>query len=147
MLFKKFRGKNPNLSNDTPILRYAEVLLIFAEAESMAKGGPTAEAYEAINMVRRRAFGKAIKIPFPEVDLPSGMSSVEFRDAVIMERAKELLVEGKRWYDLLRTNTAIEVCKAAGFSAIEEKHLKWVIPQSEIDNNDALTQNDQNPGW
>jgi starch-binding outer membrane protein, SusD/RagB family len=147
MLFKKFRGKNPNLSNDTPILRYAEVLLIFAEAESMAKGGPTAEAYEAINMVRRRAFGKAIKIPFPEVDLPSGMSSVEFRDAVIMERAKELLVEGNRWYDLLRTNTAIEVCKAAGFSAIEEKHLKWVIPQSEIDNNDALTQNDQNPGW
>lgn len=147
MLFKKFRGTLTNVSNDTPILRYAEVLLIYAEAESMAKSGPTTEAYEAINMVRRRAYGKDIVTANPAVDLPKGMTSAQFRDALILERAKELLCEGKRWYDLLRTKTAIQVCKAAGFSNVAEKHLKWVIPQSEIDNNDALTQADQNPGW
>ena len=147
MLFRKFRGTTTNVSNDTPILRYAEVLLIFAEAESQANGGPTAAAYDAVNQVRRRAFGQDPAVAYPAADIPAGLSAQEFRDAVIMERAKELLVEGKRWYDLLRTGTAIEVSKAAGFSAIEEKHLKWVIPASEIDNNDALTQADQNPGW
>jgi len=146
MLFKKFRGTTTNVSNDTPILRYPEVLLIFAEAESQFNGGPTDEAYEAINKVRRRAYGKDPDISDSEADLPTGLSTEAFRDSVLMERAKELLVEGKRWFDLLRTNTALEVIQDLGFP-ITEKNLKWPIPQEEIDNNDALTNEDQNPGW
>ncbi len=147
MLFKKFRGNENYVSNSTPILRYAEILLVFAEAEAMSNNTATTEAYEAVNQVRRRAYGQTINVANATHDLAAGMSLSDFREAVIMERAKELLVEGKRWYDLLRTGTAIDVCNAAGFTAIEEKHLKWVIPQAELDNNDALSQSDQNPGW
>ena len=147
MLFRKFRGAVPDLSNDTPILRYAEVLLIFAEATSQANGGPNPEAYEAINQVRRRAYGRQdLNSPDPSIDLSGGMTAEEFRDAVIMERAWELLNEGKRWYDLLRTNTTLEVIQPLGLP-IMERNLKWPIAQEEIDNNEALTQADQNPGW
>lgn len=55
-------------------------------------------------------------------------------------------MEGKRWYDLLRTGTAIEVIQALG-KPIEAKHLKWPIPAEEIDNNMEIGQADQNPGW
>jgi hypothetical protein len=146
MLFRKFRGTPTDESNSTPILRFPEALLIFAEAESQAKAGPDAAAYEAINKVRRRAYGKDIDVPDPEVDLPAGLSQDQFRDSVIMERAKEFLVEGKRWFDLLRTHTAISVIQALGLP-ITEKNLKWPIAQTEIDNNDSLSQADQNPGW
>lgn len=58
-------------------------------------------------------------------------------------------MEGKRWYDLLRTGKTLEVIRASGpqKAAIQEKHLKWPIPSEEIDNNEAITPADQNPGW
>lgn len=147
MLFRKFRGTTTNVSNDTPLLRYAEALLIFAEAESQLNDGPNAAAYEAVNMVRRRAYGMDTGTPSSEADFPSGMTAQEFREAILLERAKEFLGEGKRWFDLLRTNTAIDVAKEAGKTEITEKNLKFPIPQEEIDNNEALSQSDQNPGW
>lgn len=147
MLFKKFRDTESEFpGNDFPIIRYTEVMLIFAEAESQRNGGPTGEAYEAINMVRRRAHGKPLRTPDAEADLPPGLSAAEFRDELLLERAKEFVMEGKRWYDLVRTGTAIEVIGALGLP-IQERHLLWPIPAEEIDNNDALTQADQNPGW
>ncbi len=150
MLFKKFRDTESELpGNDFPIVRYTEILLIFAEATSQANGGPTAEAYEAANRVRRRAYGLPLDLTSPEADLPSGLSATEFQDEILLERAKEFVMEGKRWYDLLRTGKTLEVIRAAGpkKAAIEEKHLKWPIPSEEIDNNEAMTQADQNPGW
>lgn len=146
MLFRKFRGTPTNISNDTPLLRYAEALLIFAEAESQAKGGPTAAAYDAINQVRRRAFGQDPAVPYPAADIPAGLSAEEFREALMLERAKEFLCEGKRWFDLVRTGTALEVLKGLNFN-IAERNLKWPIPVEEMDNNELLTPQDQNPGW
>lgn len=85
MLFKKFRDTHSNIAgNDFPVIRYTEVVLIFAEAESQANGGPTSAAYEAINSVRRRAFGREINIPDPEADLPTGLSAQEFRDELLL---------------------------------------------------------------
>jgi len=85
------------------ILRYADVLLMFAEAENEING-PTAAAYNSVNMVRRRGFGKAIAAADPAVDLPSGLSKAEFFKAIVRERALELGGEGVRKYDLIRWN-------------------------------------------
>jgi hypothetical protein len=84
------------------IMRYSDVLLMYAEAENELNG-PTASAYNAINMVRRRGFGKPITTPDPLVDL-SGLSKADFFKAIVRERSLELGGEGVRKYDLLRWN-------------------------------------------
>ncbi len=84
------------------ILRYSDVLLMFAEAENEISG-PTAAAYNAVNMVRRRGYGKPISSP-DGIDLPSGLSKAEFFKAIVRERALELGGEGVRKYDLIRWN-------------------------------------------
>ncbi|MCC5928597.1 MAG: RagB/SusD family nutrient uptake outer membrane protein [Cyclobacteriaceae bacterium] len=147
MLFKKFRDTESAIAgNDFPVIRFPEILFIYAEAESQLNGGPTPTAYEAINSIRRRAFGRDINVPDGEADLPLGLSAQEFRNEVLLERAKEFVMEGKRWYDLLRTDTAIDIIRGLGLP-IEEKHLKWPIPAEEIDNNTLINQTNQNPGW
>lgn len=147
MLFSKFRGSPGDEGVDMPIMRYAEPLLIFAEATAMANGGPTSEAYEAVNMIRRRAYGQDPSVPDPGgADLPSGLSQEAFRDEVLLERGKEFIMERKRWFDLVRTGTALEIIQGLG-KPITERYLKWPIAQEEIDNNGALTEADQNPGW
>jgi len=85
------------------IMRYSDVLLMFAEAENEISG-PTAAAYNAINMVRRRGFGKPISTPDPTVDIPAGLSNTDFFNAIVRERALELGGEGIRKYDLIRWN-------------------------------------------
>ncbi len=84
------------------ILRYSDILLMFAEAENEING-PTAAAYTAINMVRRRGYGKAIALPDATVDL-TGLSKATFFAALVKERALELGGEGVRKYDLVRWN-------------------------------------------
>jgi hypothetical protein len=96
------------------ILRYSDVLLMFAEAENELNG-PTAAAYNAVNMVRRRGFGKPIATADPSVDLAAGLSKADFFKAIVRERALELGGEGTRKYDLIRWNllaTAITETKA-----------------------------------
>jgi hypothetical protein len=85
------------------ILRYADVLLMFAEAENEISG-PTVAAYNAINMVRRRGYGKPIAVADPTVDIPAGLSKSEFFKYLVRERALELGGEGIRKYDLIRWN-------------------------------------------
>lgn len=95
------------------ILRYPDVLLMFAEAENEING-PTVAAYNAINQVRRRGYGKPIATPDATVDI-TGLSKSEFFKAVVRERALELAGEGVRKYDLIRWNllaTAIAETKA-----------------------------------
>ncbi len=85
------------------IIRYADVLLMFAEAENELNGA-TAAAYNAINQVRRRGYGKAISSTDASVDLPAGLSKAAFFDAIVKERSLELGGEGIRKYDLIRWN-------------------------------------------
>lgn len=97
------------------ILRYSDVMLMFAEAENELNG-PTAAAYNAVNQVRRRGYGKAIGTTDATVDLPAGLSKSAFFDAIVKERSLELGGEGIRKFDLIRWNllsTKIAATKAA----------------------------------
>ncbi len=114
---------NPNVSPTNAVqyfslkwqvIRYADVLLMFAEAENELNGA-TGSAYNAINAVRRRGFGKAIGTPDVTIDIPAGLSKANFFKAIVRERALELGGEGIRKYDLIRWNllgTAIAESKA-----------------------------------
>ena len=85
------------------ILRYSDVVLMFAEAENEITG-PTAAAYNAINMVRRRGYGKPITTPDATVDLTGGLTKADFFKAIVRERALDSAGEGIRKYDLIRWN-------------------------------------------
>jgi hypothetical protein len=85
------------------ILRYSDVLLMFAEAENEISG-PTTAAYNALNMVRRRGYGKPIGTADATVDIPTGLSKAEFFKALARERSLELGGEGVRKFDLIRWN-------------------------------------------
>ncbi len=85
------------------IIRYSDVLLMFAEAENEING-PTADAYKAVNQVRRRGYGKPIDAVDAKVDLKAGLSKADFFAAVVKERSLELGGEGVRKYDLIRWN-------------------------------------------
>ncbi|MBN1132270.1 MAG: RagB/SusD family nutrient uptake outer membrane protein [Bacteroidales bacterium] len=123
-----------------PVMRYAEVLLIYAEALNEANNGPTPEAYDAVNRVRFRARnGDPLVLP----DL-SDLSYDEFREAVWKEKRCETVNEGHRWFDLVRTGRLVERVKAAkGSKANPQPHnTVFPIPQRERDLNDYLSQND-----
>lgn len=97
------------------VIRYAEVLLTYAEAEDMSTG-PDDRAYDAINLVRHRA-GLS--------NLQSGLSQTAFRDSVIAERGWEFAgpEPAQRWFDLLRTET---VAKANANRNSGEEPLKGI---------------------
>jgi hypothetical protein len=85
------------------IIRYSDVLLMYAEAENELNG-PTVAAYNAVNQVRRRGYGKSISASDATVDLPAGLSKSSFFSAIVKERSLELGGEGVRKYDLIRWN-------------------------------------------
>lgn len=146
VLFKKFITNRDGLRIfSIPVYRFAEALLFYAEASCRADGAPSALALERLNQIRRRAYGFDPAAASP-VDYPAGMSSQEFLDAVMQERAYEFLLERRRWWDLKRTGRVKEAFAAAGKSFIDER-LLWPIPEDEINNNPAITQDDQNPGY
>lgn len=123
--------------NNFLVIRYADVLLMYAEALNELSG-PTSEAYNAINLVRARAR----KTPTDLKDF-SGLTQAQLREAIWQERSWELCFEGHRRWDLLRTGKYIEKMKKIGINA-ETKHLLYPIPIQEIDVNPALV---QNPGY
>jgi hypothetical protein len=140
--------QNLGAGNDLPLYRYADALLIYAEASCLAANGPTAEGVEALNEVRRRAYGANPKEP-STVDFNLADYDVDsFQDLVLQERAYEFIFEGKRWYDLKRTGKAAEVILAAKGVTVAEKAYLWPIPSSELSYNQALDpETDQNPGY
>ena len=92
-----------------PYIRYADVLLMFAEAENEING-PTAEAQEALKTVRRRAFAGADQADMVDAYVAAAASSKEdFLNAVLDERKWEFAGENMRWRDLVRNNKYAEV--------------------------------------
>ncbi|MDF9797273.1 hypothetical protein OKW21_002536 [Catalinimonas alkaloidigena] len=116
------------------ILRYAEVLLIAAEAAN--ENGNTAQALEYLNQVRSRAFGDA-SAAITETDQSA------LRQLIYDERRAELALEGERFYDLVRTGRAVEVLGPLGFQA--GRNELFPVPQSEIDITEGAMR--QNPGY
>lgn len=118
--------------NDFYLYRYADALLIFAEAENQLNG-PTADAYDAVNMVRRRGYGVDINSPSVLADLPAGQTKSEFDDLVFRERGYEFFFECKRWFDLKRTSRWEAMATAAGKPAPTMQY--WPLPAVETTNN------------
>jgi hypothetical protein len=127
----------PNVDDHNFIIyRYADVLLMFAEVENELNG-PTALAYSAINEVRTRAFGGESGTG---IDIPAGLDKTAFKNELMKERRKEFFQEAKRWFDLLRWNTFMEVMTADGKN-VHEYNRYFPIPQPERERNPNLEQN------
>ncbi len=138
-----------NSADNYVVLRYADVLLMYAEAANEANG-PTADALEKLNQVRQRANLPALSL----TDLPTRGA---FRNEVDRQRRLELAFEGERWFDLLRYQ-AHETADAAGgdhpvtaLDIIAQKRgsrdasfLLLPIPLDELNNNPRAG---QNPGY
>lgn len=109
-------GSTPKSKNQTPtnvpVIRYADILLMMAEAYNGRDGAPNDSAYWAINQVRRRAFAVPTGIPDPKIDVPQGLDGNGFLQWIKDERARELSFEGLRKADLLRWNTYVSYMKA-----------------------------------
>lgn len=151
---REYETLNPKAPSTTPqnfpILRYSDVLLMFAEAENQLHG-PTPEAYAAINEVRKRA-------RVAEFENLGGKP--EFFAALEEERSRELCFEALRKPDLIRwgkfletmENEGNEIASEAGtyayatiaFLNVSAKHLLFPVPAREMMLNRKLT---QNPGW
>ena len=129
--------QNNDASNNYPVIRYADVILMYAEA--LNQNGKTAEACKYLNMTRRRGFGYQTTETSP-VDLQT-TAKAQFALMVEQERRVELAFENHRWFDLIRTGRAVEVMRSKGFS-LNETNLICPIPQKQIDVNPKLTQND-----
>lgn len=119
--------------NDFPILRYADILLTRAEALNELNG-PNQESIDLINMVRQKAG--------VEVWGVSDFSSKEeLRDSILDERGREFYSEQLRRQDLIRMGKYIEQAHARGAQAFDY-HVRYPIPQDEMDKNENLVQND-----
>jgi hypothetical protein len=133
------------------IIRYAEVLLLKAEALNELNDGPTAEAYEAINQVRRRAFRHPLAAASPD-DLPAGLDYAGFKRRIQQERVFELTYEQNRWTDLVRWRIFVKTLKEAvqeGYISesyhkqdVKQHYYRFPIPKSQRDiNPEGLWQN------
>ena len=165
-LDRSVRGSNWvewNNAINFPITRYSDVLLMLPEAEYRANGTVSAEAWEGLNQVRRRGYGKDIYTPDPSVDLVQGAAiaadpypGLETVLAQILdERHWELCFEGHRWADLVRFGRLQQVYHDVLLhddfwsqyydpyrNNCLEKHSVFPVPQSVIDSsNGAIEQN------
>lgn len=127
---------------DWILIRYADVLLMYAEATN-EESGPNQSVYDVINEVRARP-----GIDMPE--LPAGLSQEEMRQRIRDERRIELAMEGLRWSDIKRWKTAeVYINTLVDLGGVQRvfdpsKHYLMPFPQSEIDVNPNLV---QNPGY
>ena len=122
------------------MIRYADVLLMYAEAQNEAVG-PDATVYNAVNQVRNR-----VQMP----NLPVSLSRAAMRTAIQNERRWEFALEHQRYFDLKRWGTLETAVKdlnddKAKFTG--PRDWLWPYPQTEMDNNSTLKAQGQNPGW
>jgi len=135
LVTKEVSSTYDNSPMNFPVLRYADVLLM--KAEALNNMDRTSEAEVPLNEVRRRA------------DLPAitGISKAEMNEVILHERRMELAFEGQRWFDLIRVDNGqygLNFLHSIGKLNASEKHLLFPIPLKEIESNPNLT---QNPGY
>jgi hypothetical protein len=125
-----------------PVIRYADVLLLFAEAENMVNNGPTQAACDAVNQIIDRANGYVDNPNYPK--LTTALSKEAFDTDVIQERNWELCFEYDRWYDLCRKRLLYEKSVPEIRQNFTEDDYLWPIPLTDMRLNPLLT---QNPGY
>ncbi|MDD3969021.1 MAG: RagB/SusD family nutrient uptake outer membrane protein [Proteiniphilum sp.] len=125
------------LSNGlTSIYRYADVLLMYAEASNLATGNVNTLAQKCLNEVQNRA-GSTVT--------PSGVSSANFDKAVVNERGWEFLAEYKRWFDLVRREKLSSVKPQQYTGSVFEKFSTYYFPVPQIQI--QMTGWENNPGY
>jgi hypothetical protein len=131
---------------NTNQIRYADVLLVYAEAQNEADGSPNAAAIDALTKIRTRA----------GLTTPTAFSQADFRTAVWKERWHELCYEGITWFDMVRLRKAFNPVTGmfeefVGYkfpdngATLQQKHLLFPLPTAEMQNNPNLRTN--NPGY
>lgn len=134
---------HPGLQDNGPgnirILRYADILLLYAEV--LNENGKASDALTYLNQVRKRARG-ASQFVLPDVTVTD---QAQLRERIYRERRVELAMEQQRWFDLLRWGRAEETMLAVGKNFVSPKHLLLPIPQTEVDLTDGSIR--QNQGY
>jgi hypothetical protein len=131
--------KGNETSQDFPVIRYSDVLLMYAEA--MNEDDHPVEAHEYINKVRKRARfdGTTYRNTVPDY---VNLGKEAFRAAVLKERRLELAVEGHRWFDLVRTGTLETLVPQAKPGVVPAaRNYLFPIPQTERELNSNLPNN------
>lgn len=147
---KTVAPNNPDGASDAinyPLLRYADVLLTYAEAENELNGN-TADARKYFLQVRKRSNPTGTVAKDPLLD-PTGLSQLAMRSAILAERAEELHFESNRRYDLTRWGIFTQVMSKLGIKqginkVRDTKHLLLPLPIDETQSNTGIS---QNPGW
>jgi hypothetical protein len=122
-----------------PVIRYADVLLVYAEAANEVSG-PSTKVYDAVNAIRTRA----------QLPVLTGLSKDQLRESVWKERWHELCFENITWFDMVRLRKAFNVTtkkfenyvghKFSYGPTVTERELLFPIPTAEIRNNTNLEQ-------
>lgn len=135
-----------NADANFPFLRYADVLLVYAEAQNELDN--SSEAIDYLNRVRQRSNATLAS----STGAGALNSKTKIRSAVIEERAKEFACEADRRWDLIRWGIYLDAMNAIGGSddagvlkTRQQRNLLFPIPQPELNTNKAITEN--NPGW
>ena len=144
---------NRDYANNFPIIRFEDVVLMYAEVLGEEAGTPPPLALTLVNQIRTRSGLPAFTAASPEA-----RSQADFRAAVLKERRYEFVAEGQRWHDLVRTGNAIAVMTAfkrattgtsptggANFRQLDEHDLIFPVPLLELRLNPGFWQ--QNPGY
>ena len=134
---KKYAANTSNPADggsDFVVLRYADVLLMLAEADN--ESGNATDAVKYLNMIRNRAG----LVNFASTD--QGL----LRNEIALERQLELIGEGHRWFDLLRTGNAVQVMNAyfqatAQNITVKDTYLLMPVPQDQVDTDPSIKQN------
>ena len=129
------------VGNDQILLRYADVLLMYAEAlnEIQYDASEGSLALKYLNAVRQRAGISNLTVK----QLPT---QEKFRKGILVERQREFPYEGQRWFDLVRMGFAKSVMAENGVE-IKDYQLLFPIPQQEIEKVGDKSILWQNPGY
>ncbi|WP_186758083.1 RagB/SusD family nutrient uptake outer membrane protein [Echinicola salinicaeni] len=136
---RKYRGfvdpSGRRFLDDVVLYRYADLLLLIAEAKNALGQDPSAE----INLVRQRAYGDDF-----EAHRFVDMGKEANDEAILQERLLELAFEGKRWWDLVRFDKAFELVPSLQGRDNDQYLLLWPISLGTISLNSKIS---QNPGY
>ncbi|WP_293713574.1 SusD family outer membrane lipoprotein NanU [uncultured Parabacteroides sp.] len=130
-------GDSRSLCDDYPIYRYADLLLMLAEAKAMLGESPA----EEINAIRQRAYGE--NYDNKTIGFPNQPNDKDINETILEERFKEFIMEGKRWYDLRRFGNEYVFKHTLAENGNTDK-LLWPIDKTTLTNNPALN---QTPGY